>query len=66
MARKWDRGPALTPCEAFREIEQGRPVYFNHKWTHPGWARGWQINMLIASALAGRIYQAVKIEEVEQ
>lgn len=66
MARKWERGPALTPGEAFGEIEQGRPVYFNHKWTHHGWARSWQINMLIASARAGRIYKAVKIEGVEQ
>lgn len=61
--RKWERGRVLSPLEALIQIEQGLPVYHCHKWTHNGWARGWQINMLINSARRGFIFEARKIEE---
>lgn len=61
--RQWERGRPLTADEAFAAICLRHPVYFNHKWTHNGWARSWQINMLIGSAQAGRIFEAKKIQE---
>lgn len=64
--RKWEPGRKLTPIEAMAEICAGRPVYFRHKWTHNGWARGWQISMLIGSANSGVIYEAIQTQEPEQ
>lgn len=61
--RKWERGPPLSPAEALLQIAEGRPVYFRHKWTHNGWARGWQIAMVIGSAGRGVIYEANEIKE---
>lgn len=61
--RKWQRGRSLSPVEALIAISEGRPVYFHHKWTHHAWACGWQVRMLIASARAGRIYEASEIKE---
>lgn len=58
----WERGRALSPVEAFTAIERGDPVYFRHKWTHHGWARGWQVSMLIGAARGGHIYEAIKKE----
>lgn len=60
--RKWKPGRALTPMEAFGQILQGRPVYFRHKWTHNGWARSWQINMVTANAGAGHIFEAIETD----
>lgn len=57
--RKWQQGRKLTPLEAMSEICAGRPVYFRNKWTHNGWARGWQIAMLIGSANRGFIFEAI-------
>lgn len=64
--RKWKQGRKLTPLEAVSEIIAGRPVYFRNKWTHNGWARGWQISMLIGSANAGVIFEATPVQENEQ
>lgn len=64
--RKWQRGRPLTPLEALAEICAGRPVYFNEKWTHPGWARGWQIQMVIGSASRGHIFEAKPFQGNEQ
>ena len=64
---KWQRGePIRSPVAALEAIEANRPLYFNHKWTHPGWSRSWQINTLIANCRAGRIYEAVIREEPAQ
>lgn len=60
--RKWEPGRKLTRLEALAEIAAGRPVYFRHKWTHNGWARGWQIAILIGSADAGVIFEAKPIQ----
>jgi hypothetical protein len=60
--RKWEKGRSLTALEALAEICAGRPVYFNSKWTHPSWARSWQINMVIGSAGRGRISEAKPIQ----
>lgn len=60
--RKWTRGRAYSPVEAFAAIRARRPVYLNHKWTHNAWARSWQVNMLIANAQAGRIFEAMKTD----
>lgn len=64
--RKWQQGRKLTVLEAFAEIAAGRPVYFRNKWTHNGWARGWQIAMLIGSASRGFIFEAIPNQESEQ
>lgn len=61
-ARKWTRGRAYSPVEAFVAIEARLPVFFNHKWTHNAWARSWQVNMVIASARAGRIFEAISTD----
>lgn len=63
MARKkWTRGRSYSPVEALAAIDARLPVYFNHKWTHNAWARSWQVNLLIASARAGRIFEAIPID----
>lgn len=64
--RKWEQGRKLTPLEAFSEIAAGRPVYFRNKWTHNGWARSWQIAMVIGSAGRGFIFEAKRIQETEK
>jgi hypothetical protein len=63
--RMWEPGRTLSPLEAWAEIERGNPVYFRSKWTHNGWARSWQINMLIGSAKRGFIFEATRIHEEE-
>jgi len=40
--RKWKKGRALTVMEALEEIANRQPVYWNDKWTHPGWSASWQ------------------------
>jgi hypothetical protein len=64
--RTWEPGRKLSPVEALTEIALGHPVFYRHKWTHNGWARGWQIAMVIGSANGGFIFEAKKIQEVEQ
>lgn len=61
--RQWQKGPCLTPLEALAEICEGRPVYWNDRWTHNGWARSWQIAMVMGDAGRGAISKAIKIEE---
>jgi hypothetical protein len=63
--RAWEPGRKLTPVEALTEIALGRPVFFRSKWTHNGWARGWQIAMVIGSANSGVIFEAKRINEDE-
>jgi hypothetical protein len=63
----WQRGdPIRSPAEALSRIEANQPIYFNHKWTHPGWSRSWPINLLISSCRAGRIFEAIPREEPTQ
>ncbi|MGB3813995.1 MAG: hypothetical protein WA950_12290 [Shinella sp.] len=64
--RKWTKGRKLSPIEALAEIAAGRPVYFRDKWTHNGWARGWQIAMVIGSANSGVIFEAIRIQGIDE
>lgn len=61
--RKWRKGRRLTPHEALAEICAGNPVYWQNKWVHNSWARGWQIAMVMGSAGKGAISEAIKNEE---
>lgn len=63
MARKWEPGRKLSALGALIAIEGGEPVYFRNKWTHNGWARGWQIAMVIGAANGGHIFEAKRIQE---
>lgn len=65
-SRKWTKGRKLSPLEAFAEIVAGRPVYFRDKWTHNGWARGWQIAMVIGSANSGVIFEAKRNQGIDE
>lgn len=62
--RKYAKGRTLTAPEAFAEIMAGRYVYWHDKPTHPGWARSWQMNMLIGACARGAISQAINTNEV--
>ena len=61
--RKYEFGDCLTPTEAMQEIDAGNYIMWHNKPTHPGWARGWRLGVLIDGCKRGRIRRAVITQE---
>lgn len=59
---KYRRGDRITSLD---ELVKQEFVYWNHKITHHGWFKSWQLRMTENAIKAGRIYKAIKKESEE-
>lgn len=65
---KWKRDRQIGAVEAFDRILCGHHIWFDYgagrgRVVNSGWAKGWQISLLIRLAEAGQIYSVVKKPE---
>lgn len=62
---KWSKGKQVGSVEAFDRIYTGHHLWFDYgndtgRVVNAGWARGWQINLLIHLAESGRLFSVVR------
>lgn len=61
---KYIRGlPFIDVQSAADWIASGNPVYWNHKFTHSGWASGWQLRMIAGAVRARILFRAYRNPE---
>lgn len=63
--RKFYPGDLITSvAQLVSLLEQGRHVYFRHKFTHCGWARSWQLWSVLFWVKKGYLREAVTAESL--
>lgn len=51
-------GQMLSPADAYREISEGRYVFWVNRPVHPSWMGSMAMNLIRAQAMLGRLFEA--------